>query len=112
MSDTTPGKPSVYGIRLYIYLEHQVVSNLSSGDVLSIGITNSHGAGGRWPGVGNSSRSGQHGHIEPNVNLLDASVVDTSYSVGLGLVGHKLGMLLDHQDKVCFTLENENILDS
>jgi len=36
---------------------------------------------------------------------LFACAVDTLDAVGLGLVGDKLGMLLDDQDKLGFTLE-------
>ena len=105
VSYTAPGKPSIYCIRLYINLEHEVVSNLSSGDVLSIRIADSHGTCWRRTSVGDGASCGQHGHVEANIDLLNARVVDTSDSVGLRLVGHKLGMFLDHQHKVCFALK-------
>ena len=105
LGHTAPGVTSVDGIRLHIHLEHETITDLSSVYILSIGITNSHGAGGRGASVGNGPGCGQHGHIEAHVNLLYSSVVYTAYSVGLGLESHQLGMFLDDENKVGFSLK-------
>ena len=40
-------------------------------------------------------------------NYLFSGAVDTLDSIGLGLVGYKLGMFLDHKHEFCFTLKKE-----
>ena len=53
-----PGVPSVYCIRLHIYLEHETITYLSSVYIFSIGITNSHGASRRGASVCDGPGSG------------------------------------------------------
>ena len=83
MSHTAPGKATVDGVWLDVNLQHQVVTNLSTGDVVSVGVADSHAARGRGTGVGDGPGCCQHGHIEAYVDGLNACVVDTADSVSL-----------------------------
>ena len=61
----------------------------------------------RWAGARccDGAGRGQHGHVEADVDVLDAGLVDAADAVGLRLEGHQLGVLLDHKDEVGLTLK-------
>ena len=65
------------------------------GNVSSVGVAYPHGARGWRASVGNGARGRQHGHVEVQTNVLLPGVVDAANAVGLGVVGHELGVLLN-----------------
>ena len=77
-------------------------------NIFAVRVAASHGAGGGKPGVLDGSSSGQNRHVEPNIDGLNACVVNTPDSVGFGFECDKFGMLLNHQDKVGFSLNKKH----
>lgn len=67
---------------------------------MAVGIANAHCAGRRRTSVCDGARSGQHGHVEAQVDGPLTGVVQTLDAIGLGVESHQLGMLLNHQNKL------------
>lgn len=84
---------------MYFDLEHQVVTNFSRVDFLSIRRGDSHRTRRRWTSIGNRAGCRQHLNIEANRDVLFSGLVDTLDVVGLSLICHQLGMLLNDEHK-------------
>ena len=81
--NTASCKASIDGVWLDVHLQHEVVANLSAGDVVAVGVADPHTARWRRSRVGDRARRGQHRHVEADGDVLRAGVVDTADSVGL-----------------------------
>ena len=89
----------------YLYFEHQLVTNFCLRNVITIWIADSHCTSWCWSCICNRSGSSQSRHVEPNVQILLAGIIDTAYSVRLGFVSHQFRVFLNDQNKFGLSLQ-------
>jgi hypothetical protein len=94
---TTSGEASVDGSRLYVYLQHEVVTDFGRVNLLACRSHDLHQTSGWRASVCDGSCCGQHRHVEAQCYVLFAGLVDALDVISLGFVRHQFGMLLDYQ---------------
>jgi hypothetical protein len=106
---TTSGEASVDGSRLYVYLQHEVVTDFGRVNLLACRSHDLHQTSGWRASVCDGSCCGQHRHVEAQCYVLFAGLVDALDVISLGFVRHQFGMLLDYQYEAGLSLQTFQI---